>query len=66
MPDGSFFEHKNEPFVFIKKGCDEEDQTLLMENTMKLNLIGAEVNESNTFKRRIEALKAKLKYQLMY
>jgi len=36
MADGSYQgDQNNDPFVFIQKGCDEEDQTLLVENTMK-------------------------------
>ena len=36
MADGTYQgDQNNDPFVFIQKGCDEEDQTLLVENTMK-------------------------------
>ena len=54
----------NDPFVFIKKGCDEEDQTLLIES--KINDVEeGEDKKTNAFgkaKRLIEKLSTKLEY----
>lgn len=56
----------NDPFVFIKKGCDEEDQTLLIES--KINDVEeGEDKKTNAFgkaKRLIEKLSTKLEYQM--
>ena len=36
IADENFEGQESDPFVFIQKGCDEEDQKLLIENTMKI------------------------------
>ena len=35
MADGSYLGANKEPFVFIKKGCEDVEQTILIENTLK-------------------------------
>ena len=54
--------------MFIRKGCDDEDQTLLIENTIR-NLDEDENKQANVFGKAskvIDKLMDKLEYQVEY
>ena len=62
MADGSYQGDNKDPFVFLKKGCEEDDQTLLIENTLK-NLQEGEKKQRIAFGRahkKIDKIKSKL------
>ena len=66
--DENYQGEENEPFVFIQKGCDEEDQTMLIKNTTN-NLEEDGNQQTNAFgkaKKVIDKLRTKLEYLVTY